>query len=987
MGQLDKVVDHTGRETKFRHELDGDVKEIIDPDNTSRKFAYDSHHRMISQTSKRGFDTAYEYDYTGRLFQTTLPGLPSAIRRTTSSESMAVVDPTTGLGSGSTPAPVFQPGEIAATFRDAEMRLTTFETGRYGRPTKVTGPDLLETTVTRDADGNATKTEVATGRDMDRTFDAAGNVLTITDAALGTAGGTTTFTYDPTFNLVTEIKDDRGFATTVVRFASGNVDHIDSELGRVTSFTYDDPAIPTPDGLVHTMTDTLGRETTFVYDGDRNLTQIRRGIDLPAGQERVTTFSPTPEGYIDTITNAEMEVTNLDYDALGRVKRLTFPDLRFVTLDYDDNGNLESLTPPSTPMHVFNYDERERESDYFPPALPTVAVEETTFAYNGESEVELIIRPDNTKIDPLYEASGRLDTITLDLNPGTAVYDHTYDPGPTGNGLLTSIDAPDGTRVAFDYTLGLLDQITWSVTISGDVGFAFDGDGRVTDEWLNGIQLVADPTDDFRYDNDGLLIQAGAIELDRDDPTTGLLSDTTLGSVTTILAYNDFGELESDATSFAATPLYSVNYSLRDKLGRIRAKSETIQGVTTLYEYTYDTAGRLDVVKEGATLPVVVRDYGYDQNGNRTDVREDLLLPPIAGYDDQDRLESYDGTVYAYSDAGDLESKTEGSDVTNYTYDPLGNLVHVQLPDGSEIEYLIDGANRRVGKKVGVGTPVLVQGFLYRDALNPVAELDAASQLVSRFVYGSKANVPDYMERDGGTFRLLSDQQGSVRLVVDTSSGVVRQRTDYDEFGTIIQRLEYDASGVLAAPLLPFQPFGFAGGLYDPDTELVRFGARDYDPRVGRWTSKDPIRFDSSGTNLYAYALNDPVNLLDLSGLSPFVNSSPGRVVVRGTVRNPDGSKGGFESVTTEPGRRIDINNPFPVGGGRVLTDVDSVDFNGDGVAETPRSVLDTYPFGEKILGGSAGPVCEVTANPDGPGVVPGVGGFVPPNNISDLVD
>ena len=168
-----------------------------------------------------------------------------------------------------------------------------------------------------------------------------------------------------------------------------------------------------------------------------------------------------------------------------------------------------------------------------------------------------------------------------------------------------------------------------------------------------------------------------------------------------------------------------------------------------------------------------------------------------------------------------------------------------------------------------MGTPVLVQGFLYRDALNPVAELDAASQLVSRFVYGSKANVPDYMERDGGTFRLLSDQQGSVRLVVDTSSGVVRQRTDYDEFGTIIQRLEYDASGVLAAPLLPFQPFGFAGGLYDPDTELVRFGARDYDPRVGRWTTKDPIRFDSSGTNLYGYALNDPVNLFDPTGLDP----------------------------------------------------------------------------------------------------------------------
>ncbi len=40
-----------------------------------------------------------------------------------------------------------------------------------------------------------------------------------------------------------------------------------------------------------------------------------------------------------------------------------------------------------------------------------------------------------------------------------------------------------------------------------------------------------------------------------------------------------------------------------------------------------------------------------------------------------------------------------------------------------------------------------------------------------------------------------------------------------------------------------FVPFGFAGGLYEADTKLVRFGARDYDPQFGRWTSKDPILF------------------------------------------------------------------------------------------------------------------------------------------------
>ena len=63
-------------------------------------------------------------------------------------------------------------------------------------------------------------------------------------------------------------------------------------------------------------------------------------------------------------------------------------------------------------------------------------------------------------------------------------------------------------------------------------------------------------------------------------------------------------------------------------------------------------------------------------------------------------------------------------------------------------------------------------------------------------------------------------------------------------------------------------PFGFAGGLYDSDTGLIRFGARDYDPDIGRWTAKDPIFFDGGDVDLYGYVFNDPVNNIDPSGLA-----------------------------------------------------------------------------------------------------------------------
>jgi RHS repeat-associated protein len=153
-----------------------------------------------------------------------------------------------------------------------------------------------------------------------------------------------------------------------------------------------------------------------------------------------------------------------------------------------------------------------------------------------------------------------------------------------------------------------------------------------------------------------------------------------------------------------------------------------------------------------------------------------------------------------------------------------------------------------------------VQGFLYQNQLNPVAELDGSGNVVSRFVYASKGNVPDYLVKNGTTYRLISDHLGSPRLIVNTTTGAVMQRMDYDEFGQVITDTNPG-----------FQPFGFGGGLYDRDTKLVRFGARDYEAETGRWTTKDPLRFAGGDTNLYGYVLNDPVNLVDPAGLEVFL--------------------------------------------------------------------------------------------------------------------
>jgi RHS repeat-associated protein len=83
----------------------------------------------------------------------------------------------------------------------------------------------------------------------------------------------------------------------------------------------------------------------------------------------------------------------------------------------------------------------------------------------------------------------------------------------------------------------------------------------------------------------------------------------------------------------------------------------------------------------------------------------------------------------------------------------------------------------------------------------------------------------------------------------------VTHRYDYDPFGR-----QLTASGTLTNPLR------FAGRELDATAGLYYVRARWYDPVLGRFISEDPIGL-GGGINTYAYALNDPVNLSDPTGL------------------------------------------------------------------------------------------------------------------------
>jgi RHS repeat-associated protein len=543
-------------------------------------------------------------------------------------------------------------------------------------------------------------------------------------------------------------------------------------------------------------------------------------------------------GYVRTVTDPLNRTVTYTRDSAGRVTTQTLPDGRVIGFGYDNNGNLTSITPPGRPAHGFDYTPVDLESAYAPPPNSEQPNTLTTYSYNVDRELTSITRPDGQVINLTYDSAGRVQTV------GPITY--SYDP----LGHLTGIASPDGSLTITNQG-PLPAAVTSSTgTISGTVNYGYDAQFNVTSLTAGGQAI------NFSYDLDGLLTQAGDLGLSR-DPASGILTGTTLGAVTDAYTRNTFAEPLAYTASHSGTTLYDVDYT-RDNAGRITEKSETIAGATSTEKYTYDATGRLADVRDGNDA--LLAHYEYDPNGNRlagTVTRQCATVG--ATHDAQDRLLTFDcgpsTATYAYTANGELQTKTDASGTTTYAYDVFGNLRSLQLPDGRLIEYVIDVANRRVGKKVN-GT--LVQGFLYQSQLQPIAELDGVGNVVARFVYGAKGNVPDYMVKGGTTYRIISDHLGSPRLVIDVATGEIVQRTDYDEFGNILSED--------IAPGFDRLAFGFAGGLYDADTKLIRFGARDYDPEIGRWTARDPIGFEGGDSNLYGYVLSDPINLIDPSG-------------------------------------------------------------------------------------------------------------------------
>jgi len=800
IGVATAIISPDGQATTLNFDSNGYLSSIANPENNADNFTYTDDGLMLTYTNARGFTNNYSYDALGLFVQDVEPtGGGWQIERDnkddgyfvkmTSAEGRTHQFEVKNLATGELQKRNITPDGIATEilFANEGIQKTIYANGNIMQTQNGTDPRFGMLVPSLKFSTLTTPSGLVNNMTASKSV-----VLESDDDLLSHSSLTNTTTINGNTQTSQYITATKTWTST-------------SPEGRISTNVLDDKG-----RSIETEVNNLA-PTNFAYNTEGRFAYISQGSGIDSRETSLAYYSSgAQQGFLQSITDAANRETSFSYDNAGRLLTQTLPNGNEINFNYDANGNITSITPANEKTHAFNFTEVDKTSDYTPPDVAEITQASTQYSYNLDKQLELITLPNGQEVDYVYHATKgyKIQTIIPRGN-----YDYAYN---ATTGQIEQVTAPDGGKIAFTYDGSLVLSAQLTGAVSGKVNQVYNNDFKVTQRCVNIGDCI-----DFSYDNDLLLTQAGSLTIIRAAQKGGLITGTSVGNISTSNTYNDFGEPLSISTN--NSDVYSVDYT-RDNLGRITQKVETIQGVTTTFGYTYDLLGQLSSV---TTNGVITSSYSFDDNGNRTHVNGIA----IANVDAQDRLKQHltdsGNNQYIYSDNGDLVSKTNTTTnkVSLYHYDVLGNLISAAIPDDNsiattQIEYIIDAQNRRVGKKVN---DTLTQGFLYKDQLNPIAELDGNGTIVSRFVYGSKAFVPDYMVKDGKTYRILSDHLGSPRLVINTSDSTVVQRLDYDIWGNIT--LDTNPG---------FQPFGFAGGLYDQNTKFTRFGARDYDAEIGR---------------------------------------------------------------------------------------------------------------------------------------------------------
>lgn len=542
----------------------------------------------------------------------------------------------------------------------------------------------------------------------------------------------------------------------------------------------------------------------------------------------------------DSIGNVTGETVGGDtrqyeYNANDNLTKVIDENNRTTTYEYDKSGNHTGTINASGNKTVSTYNERDNATSYTDALGRSISYE-----YDLVGNETKTISPNGSVIEHTYNNVNRK---TATFHNGVKRFEFSFDAN--GN-LLTEKDLLTGVTTTFVYDID--DKLKEKRDTTGKkTTYTYDKNGNpLTSTFASGTTSLAmnrvvdknDQTTSISSGNTNVAFTFTESDqlasLKNKNGTYSLYNYDGSGQLTRLLTTNSLG-----------TTIESFDYTYDAKGNRLSEK--TSSGTA---QFTYDKSSQLtkEVRPNGDIL-----EYTYDAVGNRLTkkvTKGTAVTSDTYTYDAANQLSTINGLTVVHDKTGNLTNDGKKT----FIYDADDRLIEVKEGTTSLGKYQYNSEGLRTSKTTGSTTVY----YTYDENDNVVLETDAAGIILASYIYDN-ANRPLTMVKGGKTYTFHVNARGDITSVTD-ESGTVVAGFEYDSWGIITKETGTFASSV---------PFRYAGYRYDTETKLYYLQQRYYNPEIGRFLTLDPVLGDKKNPitqNGYAYADNNPVNLVDPDG-------------------------------------------------------------------------------------------------------------------------
>jgi RHS repeat-associated protein len=855
------VTDSLGNATRYEYDSSGLITKITDSQNNTQVFSWDEDLNKISSTDQNGRTTAFSYDARGNLL--TINGPLNNLTAFTYEPDYDMVSSVTGP-LGSTTAYTYDSKGNLIEVKDALNNTTEYTYNAQGDLIRVKDANNNITNFTYDIHGNLIQIVDALNNPASFTYDMVGNLIQTTDAK----GNTTQFTYNLMNRLMQVIYPDNSRAVRIYDPVGNLVVFIDAN-NQITKYSYD-----VANRLIE-ITDALGNITRYGYDTEGNrlsvtdannvntqylydsLNRLIKAFD-PLG--KLTVFNYDPAGNLISKTDGNGNTINYIYDANNRLTQIVYPDASTVSFiydtlgrrtamidssgttvysydalshltsvdgpqdkdtiayAYDSVGNRTSLTDQDSKFTTYAYDDLNRLI-----RLTDSEGKVTTYSYNELSNLTSMVYPNHTEARYSFDRLNRLVELVNKSNKNKPArekelssYTYTYNP----SGMRTRVILKNGSYIEY----------------------AYDALNRLTKEAGYNKHGYLGYVNEYTFDAAG-----NRLTLRKTPPRHLFWRDWVCHFED---GFRDNLKMELDIREED-----SESEQSQDGLDGSSCYHPSKPKPSIFTKYTYNQANQLTLEEQGLEwknrfILLTKTAYTYDANGNQL---EKIILKGHGRHHPEKTTYTYDYenrlTKIAYPAFDKHKGWGSRHATSEYAYDGLGRRIKA-VEDEEITVYLYDGLNPIIERNEdGKTTATHIRGLSYGGGIGSIIS--------------STRKKP--FGRDMPTAYYHYDGLGSVTNLT-SSQGHAIINYEYDAYGNILKQ----------TGLTSLNPYGFSTKEYSPQSGLIYFGARYYDPRVGRWITKDPLGM-VDGPNLYVFVRNNPLNFIDWLGFDAVVlNDSDG---------------------------------------------------------------------------------------------------------------